>query len=70
MLKGYTAGLGTGGLMLKGYTPGLCRAPDTVAGIHAELAKHRALAVAVPGPAVVKIFPPPVNKLCSGISIC
>ena len=33
-----------------------------VPGIHAELAKHRALAVAVPGPAVVNIFPPPVYK--------
>ena len=50
--------------------PGLCWAPDIVAGINAELAKHRALAVAVPSPAVVKIFSPPVNKLCSGISIC
>ena len=49
---------------------GLCRAPDIVAGIHAELAKHRALAVAVPDPDVVKIFLPPVIKLCSGISIC
>ena len=50
--------------------PGLCRAPDIVAGIHAELAKHRALAVAEPGPTVVKIFPPLVSKICSGISIC
>ena len=54
--------------MLKGYTAG----PDgllRVAGIHAELVKHRGLAVAVPGPAVVRIFTPPVDKLCSCISI-
>ena len=41
----------------------MCRVPDIVAGIHAELAKHRALAVVVPDTAVVKIFPPPVNLL-------
>ena len=46
------AGLGTDGLMLRDIPPGLCRAPDIAAGIHAELAKHHALAVA--GPAVVK----------------
>ena len=46
-----------------------CAGPLTVAGIDAGLAKHRALAVALPGPAVVKIFPPPVNKLRRCISI-
>ena len=54
----------------KGIYCRACAGLLTVAGIDAELAKHRALAVAVPGPAVVKIFPPPVTKLCSGISIC
>ena len=41
----------------------------TVAGIDAELAKHSALAVAVAGPAVVKISPPPVLQSISYVGV-
>ena len=46
-----------------------CRARGVLAGVHAGLAKLRVLALAVPGPAVEKIFTLLANKLCSCVSI-